>query len=155
VVFYRLVRERGEAGMGPLIEELNRREAAARAEAGLSTGRAQVEGLRSKLNRLAGRGGRRAVQSPGARECGGTTATAAIEGASPREGSQVQPKRTSRKIRAGGHDVDDELLAHIWPSHHENVHFYGTHSVDIDGELAQLDADGYRPLRPLVPVVAR
>jgi hypothetical protein len=28
------------------------------------------------------------------------------------------------------------------------VHFYGSHSVDIDGELAQLDADGYRPLRP-------
>lgn len=27
------------------------------------------------------------------------------------------------------------------------VHFYGTHSVDIDGELAQLDTDGYRPLR--------
>jgi hypothetical protein len=27
------------------------------------------------------------------------------------------------------------------------VRFYGTHSVDIDGELAQLDADGYRPLR--------
>lgn len=23
----------------------------------------------------------------------------------------------------------------------------GTHSVDIDGELAQLDTDGYRPLR--------
>ncbi len=36
---------------------------------------------------------------------------------------------------------------HIWPSHHENVHFYGTHSVDVDGELAKLDADGYRPLR--------
>ncbi|GIJ29115.1 hypothetical protein Vqi01_42770 [Micromonospora qiuiae] len=34
-----------------------------------------------------------------------------------------------------------------WPTHHENVHFYGTHSVGIDGELAQLDADGYRPLR--------
>jgi len=31
--------------------------------------------------------------------------------------------------------------------HHENVHFYGSHSVDIDGELAQLDTDGYRPLR--------
>jgi hypothetical protein len=27
------------------------------------------------------------------------------------------------------------------------VHFYGTHTVDIDGELAKLDADGYRPLR--------
>jgi hypothetical protein len=33
------------------------------------------------------------------------------------------------------------------PTHHENVHFYGTHSVDIDGKLAQLDADGYRPRR--------
>lgn len=51
-------------------------------------------------------------------------------------------------LRRTGRDVDDEVLAHIWPTHHENVHFYGTHSVDIDGELAQLDADGYRPLRP-------
>ncbi|GLY95157.1 hypothetical protein [Actinoplanes sp. NBRC 103695] len=46
-----------------------------------------------------------------------------------------------------GRQVDDEVLAHIWPTHHENVHFYGTHSVDIDGEPAQLDTDGYRPLR--------
>jgi hypothetical protein len=36
---------------------------------------------------------------------------------------------------------------HIWPAHHENVHFYGTHSGDVDGELAQLDTDGYRRLR--------
>ena len=50
-------------------------------------------------------------------------------------------------LRRTGRDVDDEVLAHIWPTHHENVHFYGTHSVDIDGELAQLDTDGYRPLR--------
>lgn len=50
-------------------------------------------------------------------------------------------------LRRDGRGVGDELLAHIWPTHHENVHFYGTHSVDIDGELAQLDADGYRPLR--------
>jgi hypothetical protein len=35
----------------------------------------------------------------------------------------------------------------MWPTHHENVHFYGTHSVGIDGELALLDIDGYRPLR--------
>jgi hypothetical protein len=27
------------------------------------------------------------------------------------------------------------------------MNFYGTHSVDIDGELAGLDTDGYRPLR--------
>ena len=44
--------------------------------------------------------------------------------------------------------MEEEVLAHIWPSHHENVNFYGTHSVDVDGELAKLDADGYRPLRP-------
>ena len=50
-------------------------------------------------------------------------------------------------LRRTGRGVDDEVLAHIWPTHHENVHFYGTHSVDIDGELAKLDADGYRPLR--------
>ena len=29
-----------------------------------------------------------------------------------------------------------------------NVNFHGSHTVDIDGELAKLDADGYRPLRP-------
>ena len=46
--------------------------------------------------------------------------------------------------RAGAADA---TLAHIWPTHHENVHFYGTHSVDVDGELAKLDSDGYRPLR--------
>jgi hypothetical protein len=50
-------------------------------------------------------------------------------------------------LRRGGRWIDDEVLAHIWPIHHENVHFYGTHSVDIDGDLAKLDADGYRPLR--------
>jgi hypothetical protein len=41
-------------------------------------------------------------------------------------------------LRRDGRDVDDELLAHIWPSHHENVHFYGTHSVDIDGLVHNL-----------------
>jgi TnpA family transposase len=51
-------------------------------------------------------------------------------------------------LRAAGRSVDDELLVHIWPTHHENVHFYGTHTVDIDGELAKLDADGYRPCAP-------
>nr|WP_243710375.1 Tn3 family transposase [Micromonospora sp. KC213] len=58
-------------------------------------------------------------------------------------------------LRRGGRDVDDEVLAHIWPTHHENVHFYGTHSVDIDGELAQLDTDGYRPLRLIEATSAR
>ena len=49
--------------------------------------------------------------------------------------------------RRAGRDIDDAVLAHIWPTHHENIHFYGTHSVDVDGELAKLDSDGYRPLR--------
>lgn len=42
----------------------------------------------------------------------------------------------------------NDVLAHIWPGHHANVNFQGTHTVDIDGELATLDTDGYRPLRP-------
>ena len=50
-------------------------------------------------------------------------------------------------LRRVGRDIDDAVLAHIWPTHHENIHFYGTHSVDVDGELAKLDSDGYRPLR--------
>jgi TnpA family transposase len=50
-------------------------------------------------------------------------------------------------LRRAGRDIDDAVLAHIWPTHHENVHFYGTHSVEVDGELAKLDSDGYRPLR--------
>jgi TnpA family transposase len=54
-------------------------------------------------------------------------------------------------LRRAGRDIDDAVLAHIWPTHHENVHFYGTHAVDVDGELAQLDADGYRPLRSTAP----
>ena len=51
-------------------------------------------------------------------------------------------------LRRSGRHVDGEVLAHIWPTHPENVHFHGTHSVDIDGELAKLGTDGYRPLRP-------
>jgi hypothetical protein len=47
--------------------------------------------------------------------------------------------------------VDEEVVAHLWPSHHENVHFYGTHTVDVERELAKLDADGYRPLRAPAP----
>ncbi len=50
-------------------------------------------------------------------------------------------------LRATGRHIDDETLAHVWPTHHENVLLYGTHTVDIDAELAGLDAIGYRPLR--------
>jgi hypothetical protein len=53
------------------------------------------------------------------------------------------PGLGSRPVRVGGW-----RSALSRPTHHENVHFYGTHSVDIDGELAQFDADGYPPLRP-------
>ena len=49
-------------------------------------------------------------------------------------------------LRRTGRTIDDPL-AHIWPSHHSNVNFYGTHPVDIDSELAKLDADSYRLLR--------
>jgi len=32
-------------------------------------------------------------------------------------------------------------------SHHENVNFFGTITVDIDRERAALDTNGYRPPR--------
>ena len=57
-------------------------------------------------------------------------------------------------LRRAGRDIDNTVLAHIWPTHHENVHFYGTHAVDVDGELAKLDSDGYRPLRAATATVA-
>jgi TnpA family transposase len=50
-------------------------------------------------------------------------------------------------MRAAGRRVDDEVLAHISPAHSENINVFGTIDVDIDGELAQLDPSGYRPLR--------
>ena len=28
-------------------------------------------------------------------------------------------------LRRSGRDIDDAVLAHIWPTHHENIHFYG------------------------------
>lgn len=49
-------------------------------------------------------------------------------------------------LRRSGRDIDDAVLAHIWPTHYENIHFYGTHSVDVAGELAKLGSDGYCPL---------
>jgi hypothetical protein len=45
--------------------------------------------------------------------------------------------------RARGEYVDDELLAHIWPTHHENVTFMGSIRLDIASELAELDATGH------------
>ena len=40
-----------------------------------------------------------------------------------------------------------KLLTRRLNNDHENIHFYGTHAVDVNGELAKLDSDGYRPLR--------
>lgn len=51
--------------------------------------------------------------------------------------------RATAALARRGHPVDDSLLAHVWPSHYENVNFYGSHTIDIDGVLAQLGA----PLR--------
>lgn len=57
-------------------------------------------------------------------------------------------------LRRDGRDVGDEALAHIWPTlTTRTCTSTALHSVDIDGELAQLDTDGYRPLR-LAPASA-
>jgi len=50
-------------------------------------------------------------------------------------------------MRREGRIVDDEVLAHISPVHSENVNFFGVIDVDVEGELAKLDGDGFRPLR--------
>jgi hypothetical protein len=57
------------------------------------------------------------------------------------------PARQRATPRDGRH-LEDDVLGHIWPTHYENVHFYGARSVDIGVELAEFDADGYRALRP-------
>ncbi|MDT0468945.1 Tn3 family transposase [Streptomyces gibsoniae] len=50
-------------------------------------------------------------------------------------------------MRQSGRRIDDEVLAHISPAHSENINFFGSIDVDIEGELAQLGPTGYRPLR--------
>jgi hypothetical protein len=64
-----------------------------------------------------------------------------------RPGSDRVLRPRGHRLRRAGRPIDDDPLAHIWPSHHSNVNFYGTHPVDIDSELAKLDADSYRLLR--------
>jgi len=53
----------------------------------------------------------------------------------------------AEELRGRGRAVEDELLAHVSPAQSENIGLFGTITVDIDHELAQLDPTGYRPLR--------
>lgn len=53
----------------------------------------------------------------------------------PRGGATARP----------GRQVDEELLAHVSPAQSENIGLFGTVTVDIDAELAQLDPTGHRP----------
>ena len=47
-------------------------------------------------------------------------------------------------LRAEGHDVADEIAAHLTPAQHDHINFYGTYSFDLDAELRR---EGHRPLR--------
>jgi hypothetical protein len=51
------------------------------------------------------------------------------------------------RLRADCRDIPDELLAHISPTHSENVNFFGTITVDVEAEPANLDECGLRPLQ--------
>ncbi len=51
------------------------------------------------------------------------------------------------QIRAQGRHLHDAVLAHISPAQSESVGLFGTITVDIDAELAQLGPTGHRPLR--------
>jgi len=53
----------------------------------------------------------------------------------------------AEELRGRGRAVEDELLVHVSPAQSENIGLFGTITVDIDHELAQLDPTGYRPLR--------
>lgn len=46
-------------------------------------------------------------------------------------------------LRMEGHDVDDEIAAHLTPAQHDHINFYGTYSFDLDAELRR---EGHRPL---------
>ena len=46
------------------------------------------------------------------------------------------------ELRERGRRVDDELLAHISPAQSQNIGLFGTLTVDIDHEPAQLDPTG-------------
>lgn len=48
-------------------------------------------------------------------------------------------------LRAEGHQVTDEAVAHLTPAQHDHVNFYGSYSFDVDTECRR---DRHRPLRP-------
>ena len=50
-------------------------------------------------------------------------------------------------MHAQGRRVDPDLLVHVSPAQSDNIGLFGTITVDIDAELAQLDPTGHRPLR--------
>jgi TnpA family transposase len=60
--------------------------------------------------------------------------------------------RAVEHLRAEGHEIDTDHLAHIWPTRHANINVYGIQTVDVDNELAQLDTNGYRPLHSPRPI---
>ena len=53
------------------------------------------------------------------------------------------------RLRAQGRNIPDAVLTHISPAHSENINFFGVITVDVDAELAKLDDQGLRPLRPM------
>ncbi|GAA2150723.1 hypothetical protein GCM10010403_22580 [Glycomyces rutgersensis] len=56
------------------------------------------------------------------------------------------------RLRHRGAFVDDELLAHIWPTRHANINFFGAITIDVDAEIAELNNyNGHRPLHGDVP----
>lgn len=59
-----------------------------------------------------------------------------------------------QRLRATGRHIPDDVLAHVSPAHCENVNFFGVITVDVEAELAKLDASGWRPLRPHVDDLA-
>lgn len=50
------------------------------------------------------------------------------------------------QLNREGHSVNDEELAHLWPTRNAHINPYGKYTIDADVELPE-DEDGLRLLR--------
>jgi hypothetical protein len=55
-------------------------------------------------------------------------------------------RRTLDQLRGQGRRIDEDLLAHISPAHSQNIGLFGTITVDIEAERAQLAPPATTPV---------
>ncbi|MEV4182223.1 hypothetical protein AB0J28_12370 [Streptosporangium canum] len=58
------------------------------------------------------------------------------------------PCLTPSANKPTGQKRDQTIKVQITPGHSDNINFFGVINVDVEAELAKLDTNGWRPLRP-------